>query len=303
MWRSLAVAGALLASSLTGCSALGGSDGPDSDDVAVVAGFYPLAYVAERVGGDHVEVTDLARPGQEPHDTELTVSQTAQVLDSDLVLHAAGFQPALDDAVADVDDLDVVDALSVLDSRPAAINGSGPVEPIEGDPHFWLDPRGLATVAAEVEDHLASTDPEHAKDYRTNLDDLLADLTSLDDRFATGLEDCQRRTIVVSHDAFEYLGRRYDLDVEPIAGLSPDAEPSPSHLAALADLAQREGVTTVFSERLAGAELADTLADELGLRTAVLDPVEGLSEETAQEDYLSLMQADLEALREANGCQ
>ena len=82
---------------------------------------------------------------------------------------------------------------------------------------------------------------------------------------------------MVSHDAFEYLGRRYGLDVEPIAGLSPDAEPSARHLAALSDLAREKGVTTVFSERLASPKLAETLAEDAGIRTAVLDPIEGLT--------------------------
>jgi zinc transport system substrate-binding protein len=107
---------------------------------------------------------------------------------------------------------------------------------------------------------------------------------------------------VVSHDAFGYLGARYGLNLHPINGLSPDAEPSPAHLAELADLIESEGVTTVFSETLASPELADSLAGDLGLETAVLDPIEGLTEETEDEDYLSLMRANLAALRTANDC-
>jgi zinc transport system substrate-binding protein len=116
------------------------------------------------------------------------------------------------------------------------------------------------------------------------------------------LADCERTTVVVSHDAFGYLDR-YGLEFEPIEGLSPGAEPTPADLARLQQLITEDGITTVFSERLASSKMADSLAGDLGLETAVLDPVEGLSDETSEDDYLSLMGQNLDALRKANGCQ
>lgn len=300
--RALAALAALaLPTSLTGCGLLGDEGG--SDGVQVAAGFYVMEFVAERVGGEHVAVTTLAQPGQEPHDAELSVEQTAEVVDADLVLHAEGFQPALDEAAADVDQDAVVEALETIATRSPAVGGARPVRVLEDDPHFWLDPRALATVAKEVQERLTAIDPEHAEDYRDNTAELIGELVEIDGRFATALDDCERRTVVTSHDAFGYLGYRYDLQLESVAGLSPQSEPSPRHLADLADLIREEGITTVFSEELASPELAETLSSELDLRTAVLDPVEGLSDETADEDYVSLMRQNLEELREANGCR
>ena len=106
---------------------------------------------------------------------------------------------------------------------------------------------------------------------------------------------------MVSHDAFTYLDR-FGLNVEGIAGLSPDAEPTPADLARLQQLIDKDGITTVFSERLVSPRLSQTLADDMGITTAVLDPIEGLSDETADEDYLSLMRENLSALELANGC-
>ncbi len=296
------VIGVLLGVSLTGCGVFASDEG-DSDQVRVVAGFYPLEYVAERVGGEHASVESLTKPGQEPHDTELTVAQTAAVLDADLVLYARGFQPAVDEVAADAADGQVMDALSVLASRDPEIDGARPFELLEGDPHVWLDPRAMATLAVEVEDLLTQIDPEHATDFRDNTADLVADLARLDGRFAAGLEECERRVVVTSHDAFGYLGQRYDLELHSVAGLSPDAEPSPARLADLADLIREDGITTVFSERIAAPELAGTLSEELDLDTAVLDPIEGLTDDTSDEDYLSLMEANLAALRKANRCR
>ena len=308
--RALAGVTALaLSTSLTGCGLIG-DEGGGSEGVQVAAGFYALEYVAERIGGDQVEVTTLTEPGQDPHDVELSVSRTAEVAESDLVLHLGGFQPVVDDAVEQVAEGTVVDA---ADTAELVATGSEhdhegdeheEEEPAgEEDPHFWLDPQRLAAVGDAVTGALTETDPAHAEDYRANLQALRDDLASLDDDLRQGLADCERDVVVVSHDAFGYWAQRYGLDFHSIAGLSPDSEPSPSHLADLAGLVREEGVTTVFSERLASAELAETLSAELDLRTAVLDPVEGLSDETADEDYVSLMRQNLEELREANGCR
>jgi len=260
-----------------------------------------MAYVAERVAGDHATVTDLAKPGQEPHDLELGVRETAEVTDADLIVYVNGLQPAVDDAVSDVSG-DKVEALDTLASAPEAVSGTRSVRPIPGDPHMWLDPRALAAVAEAVKDRLVALDPDNATDYRRNAARLEEDLTHLDRAFSAGLRSCARRTAVVSHDAYAYLGRRYDIDFESLVGLSPDAEPSPKHVAVLQGLIEDEGLTTVFFEPLSGADPVRSLAGDLGLRVAVLDPIEGLSDETSEEDYLSLMRADLAALEKAGDC-
>ncbi len=292
-----AVAFALMSGALVGCSSSTG------DGISVVTSVYPLQWVAERVGGDLVDVTNLTRPGQEPHDLELTVRETAEVSDADVVVYARGFQAAVDEAVAtEASDGTALDALQVMRDDPPAIPGARPVRVLPDDPHFWLDPRALATVATALAGRLEKADPDHAATYRENLQGLVADLVGLDGRTAVALQDCARRTVVTTHEAFGYFGYRYDLDFVGITGLSPDAEPSPAHLLQLRDLIDREGLTTVFTEELASGDLADTLASELGIRTAVLDPVEGLSSATSEEDYLSLMAANTRALVAANDC-
>ena len=274
-----------LAPLLAGCGYLGTAH----ERPTVVTSFYPLAFVAQQVTGGHERVLNLTHPGMEPHDLELTVAQTADVVDGDVVLYEHGFQAAVDSAVAQNRTGPSVDAAAV-----AGLRGD--------DPHFWQDPTRLSKVAAAFARQMERTDPAHAVDYRANLARLQARLAALDRAYRAGLAHCARRTIVVSHDAFSYLGRRYHLGVVAINGLSPDAEPSPAHIRQLHDLVQRHHLTTVFTERLSSPVLADTLARSLGIRTAVLDPIEGLSTTTSGQDYLTLMRHNLAALREANGC-
>ncbi len=304
---ALAVAGLAGLTALSGCSA-----GADDGRTDVVASFYPLGFLAERIGGQDADVEVLTSPGTEPHDLELELRQIADVARAEVVVYSRGLQPAVDDAVDQSENDHVVDAAEVAHLVPPDESSAGHDEGHdEGhdhgdealDPHFWLDPERMADVAAAVEQQLAAADPGHAGAYAAHLRRLQADLGSLDEEIRTGLADCERNQVVVSHDAFGYFADRYGLDVVAINGLSPDAEPSPAHLRELSDLIRRDGITTVFSETLASPELADTLAGELGLRTAVLDPIEGLGDSTSGEDYLSLMRANLRALQEANGCR
>ncbi|MBZ5741018.1 metal ABC transporter substrate-binding protein [Nocardioides mangrovi] len=303
--KSLAVAAigaALLLPVVSGCAAFTDDSASSADGVEVAAAFYPLQYVAERVAGDRlghgVTVETLTAPGGEPHDLELSPKQVADVAQADLVVYERGFQQSVDDAVDTNATGDTVDAASVVDLVPFREHG---VDSDEIDPHFWQDPLMLADVADTVADHLADIDPGHADDYQANADDLRSDLEQLDQDYTAGLASCERSTVVVSHDAFGYL-QRYGIQMKAILGLSPESEPTPADLAELQDLVKSEGITTVFSETLAPKEVAESLAHDTGVKSAVLDPIEGLSDETADEDYLSLMRSNLSALQEANGC-
>lgn len=284
------VAGALLAgAALNGCAALSGAD---TRGVQVAAAFYPLEFVAERVAGRHADVVDLTRPGAEPHDTELTIRETAQVAQADVVVHESGFQAAVDETVAQDATGVVVDAADVGLEKDSA----GRV-----DPHFWQDPARMADLTTRVARALVEVDPAHAAAYRTNATRLRRQLHALDAAYRDGLSGCRRDTVVVSHAAFGYLAK-YGLHLEPVAGLSPDAEPTPAVLGRLHDLIRREGITTVFHESLGSPRVTEGLARDAGVTSAVLDPVEGLTDRTADEDYLSLMRQNLTALRKANGC-
>jgi zinc transport system substrate-binding protein len=278
----------LLAVALTGCAASAADDGR----LQVTAGFYPLVWVSEQVGGEHVDVIGLTDPGVEPHDIEPTFARTVALARADLVVVEQGLQPAIDEAVAQNAEGRVLDVTDGIQLRE---------EDGHSDPHFWLDPLLLADAADAVAADLAELDPPNAASYAANATALRADLEDLDGEFVSGLADCDRHVVVSSHDAFGYWGR-YGIEVAPVAGLTPDAEPTPAGLARLQQLIHDEGITTVFSERLASPKLTDALARDLGLRTAVLDPIEGLASESSSDDYLSLMRANLTALEEANGC-
>jgi len=283
---------------LTACTAgtQTASGAGTSGEVQVLASFYPLQYVSQKVGGDLVTVSSLTPPGAEPHDVELSPRQVRSVGETDLVVYLSGFQSAVDAAVTAREPAHVVDAADAVN----LVTGHVGQETGAPDPHFWLDPQLLARLAEPVATALAEADPAHAVTYAANATALEAELGELDGEFSTGLATCERRVVVTSHEAFGYLADRYDLTIVGISGLDPEAEPSPARLKEIGDTVRAQGVTTIFGEQLVNPKVAQTLAADLGITSDVLDPVESLTD--ANSDYRGVMEKNLTALRAALAC-
>jgi len=295
-WMVAAVTMGLVATLTTGCR------GPRSGDHTVVASFYPLYFIAERVAGRYNDVIDLTPKGVEPHEYELTVRQVAEIDLARVGFYEHGVAPSIDQAMANDSPAHVLDVASVVDLA-GPVTGSG-VESTsdDKDPHFWQDPTLMAEATRAFADTMAGADPAHASYYRNQGARLVQDLNRLDATYSRTLASCRIRTVVVSHDAFEYLARRYHVDVVPIAGLEPDAEPSLQRLHDLSNLIRDRGVTTVFFETLASPDLARSLAGDVGIESAVLDPIEGLTSTDPHATYLTLMRQNLAALAKAGEC-
>jgi zinc transport system substrate-binding protein len=280
-----------------------------SDRLTVVSAFYPLQFVAQHVAGEHATVASLTQPGAEPHDLELTPRQVASLTTASLVIYQKGFQAAVDEAVVQSGNLEVIDTSTVVPLRPLPTtegdHDHGSVvesDGLEMDPHVWLDPTLLSRIARAVEEQLSRIDPDHAAEYAHNTKTLVTRLADLDKSYRAGLAHCERTEFITSHAAFGYLAERYHLTQIGISGLSPDAEPSPARIAEVQHEAREHRLTTIFYETLVSPAVAKAIAGDLGLATDVLDPIEGITGESRGQDYLSVMASNLAALRKAGGC-
>lgn len=323
-----AVAALALAGSLASCAALS----PGSDSTAAASGasgaaptaapsgaltvstsFYPIQYLAQAIGGEHVAVTSVTPTNVEPHDFELSPKDVTALSASSLVLYVSGFQPSLDDALAQVSGPAVVDLAGSVDlvhhdgveeeheegaTEAAHDHDHDPAAAL--DPHFWLDPVRMQAAAKAVEAALAQADPAHADDYAANLNTLNATLADLNTSYSTGLGHCERTTFVTSHAAFGYLADRYGLTQASISGVDPESEPSPAELAEVKKIVESTGTTTIFTEELVSPETAQAVAAETGAQTRVLSPIESAPEDG---DYAGTMRTNLEELRTALSCQ
>jgi zinc transport system substrate-binding protein len=250
----------------------------------VVASFYPLAFAAERIAGPGWEVIDLTPPGTEAHDVELTIEDRAAIEDADVVLYLGdiGFQPQVEAAVREADG----QVVAVAEVEPPG----GTDEQI--DPHLWLDPARFGAMADRIARALGGG--AAAPELRSQLEDL-------DQRYRAGLEECRFRTMLVSHEAFGYLADRYALEQVGLAGLEPEAEPGAADLAEAQALVEDGRAGAIFYE--VGGEtrrVAETLADDLGVPAL---PLATLESQPRSGDYLSVMEENLESLREGLGCR
>ncbi|MEU1869293.1 zinc transport system substrate-binding protein [Streptomyces ambofaciens] len=315
---AVTAATALGLGTLSACSSDSSAAG-NTDKFDVVASFYPMEYLAEQIGGDHVNVTTLTEPGQEPHDLELSAKQTAQMGEADAVLYLKSLQPAVDEAIGQSDVKTKIDAASLtkLEDHGNVEHDHGgeehadehaEEEHAEGgehalDPHVWLDPVKYAEIAEGVAKSFEKADPDHADDYRKNAEALAKKLGGLDTAFKNGLAKTDTKVFFTNHAAFGYLAERYGLTQEAINGLDPESEPSPARIKELQQEAKADGVTTVFYETLVSDKTAKTLAKDAGLKTDVLDPLEGITDKSKGEDYVGVMESNLKALETALGAK
>ncbi|WP_432026714.1 metal ABC transporter substrate-binding protein [Streptomyces sp. 1222.5] len=278
----------------------------------VVTSFYPMTFLAERIGGSHVHVTSLTTPGQEPHDLELSPRQIGGLEKSDAVLYLKDLQPAVDRAVAQSPVGTKIDAasLTTLENHGTEVGGHAAAHDSHDDeesggkdPHIWLDPVRYAQVARGVGHAFAKADPKHAADYEKNTAELVEQLNGLDRQFRDGLAHTADKVFITTHAAFGYLAERYGLTEEAVNGLDPESEPSAARVKDLERMARTDGVTTVFYETLVSDETAKTVAHDTGLRTDVLDPIEGITGKSRGTDYFAVQRANLKALQRALGAE
>ena len=328
-----AAATALALSACTSTASSGDSSSKDGK-LTVMASFYPLQYLAEKIGGEHVSVTSLTPEGAEPHDLELSPKMVDSLSSADAVVYLAGFQSAVDEAIEQQAPKTVIDVSPAADLIEAGTDANHPAEDEEeatdeaqsgeteahdhdheghaheghehhhdmsADPHFWLDPTRMAHAATLVGDKLAEADSAHADVYKANAKALAEELNTLSDTLVTKTSSCKVKTFVTAHTAFGYLADRTGLTQVGISGLDPESSPSPARLAEIAQIAKEQGVTTIFTEALIDPKVAQTLADDLGITTAVLDPIE--SQTDASKDYAATMNSNIDALTKALDCQ
>lgn len=291
----------------------------NSGKLAVAASYYPLYEFTQHVGGDKVAVTNMTPAGADSHDYEPSARDIAQAQNSAVfVYNGAGFEAWAQDFLADYHG-QVVNASQNIDLLEASHDYHGEEEHHEeseeshehehehehergetGDPHFWLDPQHAQQIVNNIRDGLTAVDPANADYYSQNAANYNQQLAELDQQFKIGLQTCQQTTIVTSHNAFSYVAERYGFEVKSIAGQSHDEEPSAAELAEIADFVRANNIQFVLAEQLAASNLTDTIAQETGAQTLLLDPIEGLTDES--QNYITIQRQNLQNLQRALAC-
>lgn len=273
-----------------------------SDKIRVVASFYPLYFFAGQIGGDKADVVDITPFGAEPHDYELTSMDMARIENSQILIINGNFEPWTDKVKTNFEEknITIITAGEGLLSQEISQNGK-----MVPDPHIWLSPKLAQKEVKAILEGFLKTDSPNRDYYQQNADKLLISLDDLDKKYQQGLNTCKKKkNIITSHSSFYYLAKEFGLIQTAIAGLSPDSEPSPKQLAEIADFAKKNSIDYIFFEKLVSPKLAETIADEIGAKTLLLDPLEGISQNEIEsgENYFTKMETNLTNLKLALQC-
>ena len=324
---------------LVGCNASNtANQEPETAETSltVATSFYPLYYLASSIVGDSDSVFSVIPAGAEPHSYEPTPQDLVKVYSADVFIYngaemdpwAERIAPELTSRGVQVIELaQFVDLLKSLEDDHDQDNDhhhdnhhddhhhdddyhhndhhdDDHHDHGQYDPHFWLDPIIMISLANEIEQILSQLDPENADIFASNLQIFTAQLQEIDSAYQARLSSCEIRDAVASHAAFQYLASRYGFNVVSISGISPESEPSPARLAEISRHVQDKGINYIFFEALISPRVAETIARETGAQTLVFNPIEGLTQQdiAAEKDYISLMYDNLDTLTTALNC-
>jgi len=266
--------------------------------IQVTASFYPMYFFASLIGGDKISVINITPNGAEPHDYELTPQDIVKIQESKLLVLNGEVETWANKIKENLKEKDT-QILSAGENLTTGKIEENSVMSI--DPHVWLSPRLAKIESEKIEIALANIDPANSGYYKKNLSNLESELDKIDSNYKSGLANCQINSFVTSHAAFGYLSKDYGLNQVAIDGLSPDAEPSLQKLVQITNYAKANAVKYIFFESLVSPKLSQTIANEVGAKTLVLDPIEGVLNN--KDTYLTLMANNLQNLRVALQCK
>lgn len=321
----------LLVSSLalSGCSSNGtdksSQDGKkDEGKIKVYTSFYPMYDFAKKVGGDKIDISNLVPAGTEPHDWEPTPQDLVKIGESDVfVYNGAGMEAWVEkvsenvknDKLIQVEASKGIDLIKVEhehehegdghedkhDKEKAKHEDVHEHEHGQYDPHVWLNPQNAKKEMKNIKDAFVKADPKNSSYYEENFKKYSAEFDKLDSKYKTELSKTKKKDIIVSHEAFAYICNSYGLKQVGIEGLTPDSEPDAAKMAEITKFAKENNVKYIFFEELVSPKVSNTIAKEVGAKTEVLNPLEGLTQEQIDkgEDYFSIMEANLDVLLKA----
>lgn len=287
---------------ISGCS--NEKNTANREKITINSSIYPLEYLAKEIGGSNVEVKNIVPVGMESHDFEPSIKDIAKIKEGELFLFiGSGFEDWTGKLISENKGLNSLEASKSVNLIPITDAGHSEEEGsdhkdedhTDKDPHIWLSPINMIEIGNSVKNELVNLDQENKEKYEENFKNLKNNLEELDKKYRDALKNKTSDTILVSHSAFAYLANEYSFNQLPVSGVSPDSEPTPKTMSKIVDIAKEKKLKYIYFETLVSPKSAEVIAKEAGLKTLVLNPIEGLTEKEKKngKNYISLMEDNL----------
>jgi len=313
----------------------------ETDQLQVMATFYPFYDISSNIGGDDVEFSTLVPPGTDPHDFDPSPQDVSELENADIfIVTGAEFEEWEKDLVDQVGNETVIvdpsEEIELLhaDETPDAHDDHGDEHEHEEengheheheeenghehdgehdhshgqyDPHYWLSPQNAIVVAEKFGEEIQQEDEENAEIYQENMESYISKLEQLDSDYEETLTECNQDTILITHPAFAYLGQDYGFEQVQTSGIGHLTEPSPQELENLVEEAETNELQYIFYDPITEATAAETIASELSeegeeVETLPLHSIEAV-ENPEEETFITLMEQNLDNLEIALECQ
>ncbi|MEG0855971.1 MAG: metal ABC transporter substrate-binding protein [Terrisporobacter sp.] len=281
-----------------GCNKNSSENINNQGKIKIYTSIYPLYDLTSKIGGDKVDVINLVPAGTEPHDWEISSSDIVNLEKADMLIYnGAGIESWSEKVISTIENKEII---FVKTSQGLDIHKGHKDNKSHGhnDPHTWLSVENAKEEMENIKDALVKKDPNNADYYEKNYETYAKKFDNLDKKYEDTLNPIKNKSIIVAHEAFGYLCDEYDIKQVAIEGLTPDSEPDPAKMTEIIKFAKDNKISTIFFEELVSPKVAETIAKEVGAKTEVLNPLEGLSEESIKngEDYFSVMEDNLQAI-------
>lgn len=297
---------------LIGVSACGKEQtSKDNEKLEIVTSFYPMYDFTKNVTKDKANVSMLIDGGVDSHDYEPSAKDMAKIQNADVFIYNSNeMETWVETVIANIDTskvkvIEASEGIKLLDGSDEH-DEHGDEEEHEGhdhshvhDPHVWLNPLLAREEVYNISKGIAEIDQDNQEFYEKKAEQYSDELTELSDEYRLAFSNAKSKKFVTQHMAFSYLANEYGLEQIAISGLSPEQEPTPKELKGIQDLVKEEGINVIYTESSASEKIAKTISDATGAKLAVLNPMESVSKKDrdAGEDYLSIMEKNLESLK------
>ena len=284
-------------------SACASSNENVSDDhLLIYTSVYPIQYVVEEITGDEATVQSVYPPGVDAHTYEPTSKEITELANADVFIYLGSGMETFAETTADALKSQDVHFIEIGKQEQLFLKSShnDEQEHSDFDPHIWLDPLRMIEIGEIIKNELIEVSSENIDTYTENFEIFKERMITLDDQFIDTIESKVNKHIIVSHAAYGYWEDRYDIEQIPISGLSSSDEPSQKELTEIAERAEKEGLQYVIFDQTGSNRLATIIQDHINADKRMIHNIETLTDEDIEqnEDYLSLMEKNLEVLDE-----
>ena len=267
---------------------------------------FPLYEITNRLIGKEIKVKKLIPFGVETHTYVPSVKTMTEISNAQLFLfNGLGMEPWIKKEYPNAIDMSQFIELNKIEGtheEEDEHDGEHHHDHEGVDPHYWLEIENMVRMTTVLSERLALIFPQHKAAMQANAKTYITELGVLQDEYSKTLGLCSRKEIVVNHNAFGYLAKKYNFSVHSVTGLSPDEQVSAKKMKEITDLVIEEGIKTIFFESFISPKVSQTISQEAGVQVQSLQPLANVTEDEAKIGYIGLMRENLHKLAGAMEC-